>query len=251
MNLNDIQDLLVKLNTNSNDHIKPLNPFLNTLDAFSRTIEYGIYVIDYKKRGFIYVSPNPLFLCGYKAEEVLKLGYSFYEKVVVKEDLAMLDEIDKKGYELFSRLSPEARMKSMLSYDYRIKQPGDKTMMVNQRNTPLFLSEQGDVRFALCIVNLSTHNQPGNVMIRVDDILHNYRYSFEGKKWKKETRILITNREKDVLQLAASGCSNEEIANTLFINVSTVKFHKTNIYNKLNVKNITEAVVFAYNHKLL
>ncbi len=247
----DLQKFLEELKTIGDDHTKSLNPFLRILDAFSRVVGQSIYVIDYKKRGFVYVSSNPLFLCGYEPKEVLEMGYAFYQKVVVDNDQDMLWEIDKTGYELFCRLPLDARMKSMISYDYKIKQPGDKTIMVNQRNTPVFLDEQGDVRFALCVVSLSTHNHPGNVIIKVDDILHHYIYSFEGKKWKKTANITISNREKDVLRLAAQGHANEEIANILFINVSTVKFHKTNIYNKLNVKNITEAVTFAYNHQLL
>ncbi len=251
MKLNEIYRFFDELKMIDSDHTPLINPFLSVLDAFSRIIGQSIYVVDYEKQEFAYVSSNPLFLCGYQPNEFREMGYSFYRKVVVEDDLVMLRDIDKKGYELFCQLSLESRIKSMISFDYRIRRPGDKIMMINQRNTPIFLTEQGGVRFALCIVSLSTHDQPGNVMIKVDDILHNYIYSLEGKKWKKIMRIKITKREKDVLQLAASGCSNEEIANTLFINISTVKFHKTNIYTKLNVKNIAEAVTFAYNHKLL
>ncbi len=251
MNLNKLQVFWEELRIVGDDHTKSLNPFLRMLDAFSKVVGQSFYVIDYKKREFVYVSSNSLFLCGYTPKEVLEMNYTFYQKVVVEDDQDMLWEIDRIGHELFCRLSPDARIKSIISYDYRLKQPGDKIIMVNQRNTPIFLDEQGNVRFALCVVNLSTNNLPGNVIIKIDDILQYYVYSFERKKWKKAANIAISNRERDVLQLAAQGCSNEEIANILFINISTVKFHKTNIFTKLDVKNIAEAVTFAYNHKLL
>ncbi len=252
MKLKDVYRLFEGLNsTDGNRTGDSLNPFLNIFDAFARITGQSIHVTDYYQRRFVYVSSDPLFLCGYKVEEILQMGYSFYEKAVVKEDLALLEEIDKKGHELFCRLPLESRLRSMLSFDYRMLQPDGKSIMVNQRNTPAFLTEQGEVRFALCVVSLSTHKHPGNVIIKVDDILHNYEYSFESKKWRKVSRILLTEREKDVLRLSARGCSNDVIADTLFINLSTVKFHKTNIYDKLNVKNITEAVTFANNYNLL
>ncbi len=250
MDMNGIHQFFEKINADDKN-IELIKPFFNLLDAFSKVMRQSIYVVDYYKRGFVYVSSNPLFLCGYKTQEVLKMGYSFYKKVVVEEDLKLLYEIDKIGYDLFHQLPINDRMKSMISYDYRLKQPGGRTIMVNQKCTPVFLTEEGNVQFALCVLGLSTHSNPGNVMVKVDDVLNNYVYSFKSKKWDVISKIKITNRERDILQLAAQGYSNEEIANILFINVSTVKFHKSNIFSKFNVKNTTSAIVFAYNNKLL
>lgn len=55
----------------------------------------------------------------------------------------------------------------------------------------------------------------------------------------------LTVRELDVLALIASGLSNQEICNTLFLALSTVKGYNQAIYGKLQVKRRTEAVVKA------
>lgn len=55
----------------------------------------------------------------------------------------------------------------------------------------------------------------------------------------------LTVRELDVLSLIASGLSNQEICDTLFLALSTVKGYNQNIYAKLQVKRRTEAVVRA------
>lgn len=52
----------------------------------------------------------------------------------------------------------------------------------------------------------------------------------------------LSKRETEVLQLMASGLSNAEIANALFVSLSTVKTHSGNIYEKLDVKRRTQAV---------
>jgi LuxR family transcriptional regulator, maltose regulon positive regulatory protein len=55
----------------------------------------------------------------------------------------------------------------------------------------------------------------------------------------------LSERELEVLRLVAEGSSNEEIAQRLVLSLSTVKFHTSNIFGKLAVKNRTEAVARA------
>ena len=52
----------------------------------------------------------------------------------------------------------------------------------------------------------------------------------------------LSNRELDVLDLLAQRLSNKEIADKLFISITTVKSHIQNIYGKLNVRKRREAV---------
>lgn len=52
----------------------------------------------------------------------------------------------------------------------------------------------------------------------------------------------ITDRELEVLQLVAEGCSNREIAGRLFVSVNTVKTHVSNILSKLDVNRRTQAI---------
>jgi LuxR family maltose regulon positive regulatory protein len=52
----------------------------------------------------------------------------------------------------------------------------------------------------------------------------------------------LSERELEVLQLISEGLTNREIAQRLFISLRTVKWHTSNIYGKLGVKNRTQAV---------
>jgi LuxR family maltose regulon positive regulatory protein len=55
----------------------------------------------------------------------------------------------------------------------------------------------------------------------------------------------LTDREIEVLQLIAEGLSNREVAQKLFLSLSTVKVHTSNIYGKLGVHSRTQAVAQA------
>ena len=61
----------------------------------------------------------------------------------------------------------------------------------------------------------------------------------------------LSRREMDVLSLVGEGCSNEGIAERLFISVGTVKWHVNHILAKLNARNRTEAVAQAKRMGLL
>jgi two-component system response regulator DegU len=59
-----------------------------------------------------------------------------------------------------------------------------------------------------------------------------------------EDRV-ITRREEEVLQLIADGCSTPEVGEKLYISQKTVKNHLASIYQKLDARDRTQAVVQA------
>ncbi len=61
----------------------------------------------------------------------------------------------------------------------------------------------------------------------------------------------LTKREMEVLQLIAKGKSNQEVADALFIGIKTVKFHVTNVLDKLEVEDRTQAVIYAYENGIV
>ncbi|WP_018127173.1 response regulator transcription factor [Balneola vulgaris] len=57
--------------------------------------------------------------------------------------------------------------------------------------------------------------------------------------------LQLSDRELEVLQEAATGKSNQQIAESLFLSIHTVKTHLSNVYEKLEVKRRTEAIMKA------
>lgn len=55
----------------------------------------------------------------------------------------------------------------------------------------------------------------------------------------------LTPRELEVLKLIAKGANNREIAQILYISEGTVKNHVTNLLNRLNLRDRTQAAIFA------
>ncbi len=73
------------------------------------------------------------------------------------------------------------------------------------------------------------------------DILAEYKKNIETTE-QTDFSNLLSQREIEVLGLINSGLSNKEIAEKLFVSLSTVKTHINNIYKILEVKNRREAI---------
>lgn len=74
----------------------------------------------------------------------------------------------------------------------------------------------------------------------------------EGKNISSEEKDFdLTEREVSVLNLLADGFNYQEIAETLYISVDTVRHHIRNIYKKLHVHSQSEAVAKAIRKKII
>lgn len=61
----------------------------------------------------------------------------------------------------------------------------------------------------------------------------------------EDTYELLTNREREILQLLAEGKTNKEAATLLNLSLYTVETHRTHILQKLNLHNVPELILYA------
>lgn len=87
---------------------------------------------------------------------------------------------------------------------------------------------------------------------------HSVYFAVPGKTWNGHVqaalsadRAELTKREREILQLAAEGYSNAQLARMLWVTEQTIKFHLSNVYRKLDVSNRTEAARWAQLHGLV
>jgi DNA-binding NarL/FixJ family response regulator len=76
-------------------------------------------------------------------------------------------------------------------------------------------------------------------------------YTQKAKAAPRDPYEAVTTREREVLQLAAEGQSNPEIADRLGISVRTVETHRANLMHKLDLRSQTDLVRYALKRGIL
>ena len=69
--------------------------------------------------------------------------------------------------------------------------------------------------------------------------------SLKKMSYQEELYSRLSNREREVFQMIAEGLSTKEIAEILCVSISTVKTHRSNIMEKLQMENLSQLIKFA------
>ena len=227
-----------------------VDEYIRSAEAFSRSSYQSVYIIDYFRQNFLYVSPNPMFLCGLSPERVKELGYSFYLNFVPEDEQPLLLTLNKAGFAFYNDIPVSERKDWYISYDFHILNSGRK-ILINHKLTPLALTSDGRIWLALCVVSAATHTDAGHIEMHRVGSSEYFEYSIVALRWNKKQMPSLTDGEKSVLTLSIQGYTMSEIADKICLSPDTVKKYRKRIFEKLDVRNISEAIVAVTNNKLL
>jgi len=82
-------------------------------------------------------------------------------------------------------------------------------------------------------------------------VIENYVSLKKNKSSQEERYSQLSNREREVFQMIAEGRSTKEIADILYVSQSTVKTHRANIMEKLQIENLSQLIQFAISLNLV
>ena len=82
-------------------------------------------------------------------------------------------------------------------------------------------------------------------------VIENYVSLKKNKSSQEERYSQLSNREREVFQMIAEGRSTKEIADILFVSQSTVKTHRANIMEKLQIENLSQLIQLAISLNLV
>ncbi|MBB2148052.1 response regulator transcription factor [Pedobacter gandavensis] len=232
------------------DHFQQ-QQYLEVVQSFARLTYESIYVIDYEKMAFEYVSDNPLFLCGHTSEEVLNMGYDFYFKNVPEDDLQLLNLINEAGFDFFEKLPGNTKKMYSITYDFHLVNEDGKHILINHKLTPLFLTSDKKLWKAMCIVSISHHKNAGNICIHKQGTNDVWELNIKHMVWRKIEKPKLSKRELEILRLHAQGLTINQIAEKIFVAPDTVKYYRRRIFDRLGVSNIVEALSYAVHNKII
>jgi DNA-binding CsgD family transcriptional regulator len=214
----------------------------------STLINGSVYVIDFHKQCFYFVSDHDLFLSGFSPDDVLKMNYDFFSKIVHPDDLQLFIDIHRAILQYLSDPDSNCLWIDYFAFNVRLQNHG-LPLMVYHKISPLFIN--GYARMAICHLSSSVIHKSGNLGIFFGDRKKYSLYSFKKQQWMQKEQPYLTSREKDILKLAKQGKNSKEIAEILCVSGKTIRNTETSLYQKLDVHSVLEAVIFATNHRMI
>jgi DNA-binding CsgD family transcriptional regulator len=199
-----------------------------------------IYVFDLPREEVSYVSPGIKKILGYEPGKV-NLRF-LYQKIHPDDRLGVAEAtMDALQGTIDNRMTRPGRLK--FSVNFRFMRKDGTYLQVLRHQTVQLTDEQGNIlRTTGIIVDLG--HVPEVIGVRgmmVDNDNGRLIYS----RAYHSTDGLFSTREKEIIQLLASGRKTEEIARTLFISPNTVSTHRKNMLRKHGVKNTAELILFS------
>ncbi len=113
------------------------------------------------------------------------------------------------------------------------------------------LTRSGKMWKAMCIVSVSHHRGPGNVVIHKQGAEAYWMLDTVHKTWHRSVKPKLTDRETEVLRLYAQGLTINQIADKLLVSPDTVKYYRRKIFEAFEVNSIVEALSHAVSYKML
>jgi len=212
-----------------------------------------LYVIDYTKSQYLVMTNGCQAITGHHPQDFLEGGISFLVDVFQKEDFRIYNEqvFTKNAAFLGSRLQ-EDHHKFIFSYNFRVRNKHDGSYVpILQRGSYITSKETGLPLYSLGMViditpfkkdRIIYHSieklEEKNDIITRQIIDENYLFPYAED-------MLLSLRERNVLECIADGLSSKQIAFKLKISENTVANHRKSILTKTNTKNVAELVAFA------
>jgi DNA-binding NarL/FixJ family response regulator len=136
--------------------------------------------------------------------------------------------------------------------EIRAAAPGSKLILLTSAVDPDWLADAAKAGADAAIAK-TQHLESVGVLVReilAGHVYHAFRPRPVAAELEGGVRLL-TPRELEILRLVANGAPNSQVAAELWVTEQTVKFHLSNVYQKLGVANRTEASRFAHLNGLL
>lgn len=223
---------------------KEIDSYIQILDGIRRLSQECIYLVDFYKGKVLYQSDIPIMLCGLE-NNIYSADENYRSQFVSEEEDMIIAEILKSWFSFLMKKDIEERKSYYLNYHYHLN-----NQLICLNMTPVFLSKDGKPWLMLCNVKLSTNSKFDYATIYKFNSSCCWSYSLSGK-WIEGKQILLKEIEKQIIILSLRGKREEEIGEIIFRSKDGVKSIKRQLFRKLRVRNITEAVSYAISHGLV
>ncbi|MBR4229901.1 MAG: helix-turn-helix transcriptional regulator [Bacteroidales bacterium] len=226
-----------------------LQPMIDTVATFARLSYQWLYVADATKRTFLYISELSGATFGNDSDKLIANGYDPIINQVVPNERNIYNEITQTIGTLFNTLNNQQKKNIIIKFDITSMIHNQPRLLCHTL-TPLVNLPNGNPWIMLVMLSPAMHKEAGNLHYRIGNKV--MKYDFTTREWHPvDNNAVLSTYERTMLVYAARGYTIDEISHLMYRSVDTVKMYRRNIFKKLGVNNINEALFHAIEKHLL
>ncbi|MDH6356549.1 helix-turn-helix transcriptional regulator [Parabacteroides sp. PF5-9] len=223
--------------------------FIQSLKTMENLMDINAFIIDCQNKQILYATQECFTFFGLKAAKNNHLKFDFLDNYICPKEFHRVAKVNFMILDFFYSLPEERRKHCYSTHDFKLKKENYTTVM-NLKLSVLDMTECGNLRLSLCVLNhYSIQNKPCNTYIKMLDTGTVYELIPSSLKFVEVKTQKLTSKANMIIKLASNGKTEAEIADKLRISVNTVKYHKKQIFYRIGVKNMAEAIQWANNQK--
>ena len=225
------------------------NVILTVLASYITGKKDTCFIMDIEKRKILYRTSTLSSLNEFTEADIQRPCKVVYWSLIHKDVAGSLLKVKDSYIKDSAFFFRPHREPHVISADYPII-VNKKESYINQKFIPLVVNSKGEIRIGAFQFSPSSRKKTECLIIM--DSGKTYEYDLATGTLRNEThKIRLSEIEQKILLRARKGQTSTEIATALCKSVNTVKTHKKNIFKKLGVKSITEAISIAESHHLV
>lgn len=208
----------------------------------------NMFILDFKEQKLLWESKNLLFM-GNKQKR--RKSQNPYWSMTSDETFRKLTVISRELCTAVGKYFTKGEDGLVCTIDYPII-AGNREIYVTQKSTITILADPSAKEkhtMGVRIIGINTVQTSTSDIMECTLILPNgdiRLYDMEEEHFMPpRQRVILTDREREVLLRAKSGLKRDELAEKMNISLNTLKKHKQSIYKKLDAHTFQQAIVYA------
>ena len=229
---------------------KEANLIIDHLRRFPHITSEYAYIVDLTCNSIVYASKGLCFLCNRTEEELTGRLYKFHRDFFIPTDSKKVEKLRIQGHKLLSSNDKLLEDDFCLRFNFHLVIDGHARLF-HYNAVPFLRTQEGNLWMLLCTLSPSSRKDTGYATLHIKGYKQCLEFDFNFCKLIEKEIPSLTKIEKEIISLSAQGYTEIDVAAKINKSHNTLKTYKRNIFRKLQVSNITEAMTFCLNYNLL
>ena len=205
-------------------------------------------IFDWSCMRYMFMSTSVKNILGYNSEVFVEKGFNFALSIIHSDDRLKLKELHRTMFNYFYSVPAVLRAKLKFSYNLRVKTANNNYIHILRQSTFTEFTVDGKPKLEyINSIDITGFKYNNSINLTIHQLSDSGTYTLCHEQEFSEIQTKLTEREKQVLELARVGYTTKEIAYHLYLAIETVKSHRKHIIAKTGACNMTAAInmVFA------